>query len=87
MESKFIVFGIFSISDFSSLLVALSMTLLCIYFVTVLILRMLRWQRSPSELGDLRPSVCVDEQNGVHSQERTTVLFDGGENGAQAGYR
>ncbi|XP_047969170.1 probable F-box protein At4g23960 [Salvia hispanica] len=42
-------------------------------------------QRNLSELGDLRPSVGVDGQNGVHSPERTTVLFDGDENGAQTG--
>ena len=71
MESKFSIFGIFSISDYSSLLVALSMTLLCICFATIIIRRRLRRQRSPSELGDLRPSVGVDGQNGIHSQERT----------------
>ncbi|XP_042023916.1 probable F-box protein At4g23960 [Salvia splendens] len=44
----------------------------------------LRRQRSPSEFGDSRTS-GVDGQNGVHSKERTTLLVDGGENGAQAG--
>lgn len=72
MDSNFTISGIFSMSDFSSLLVALSATLICIFFATVLILRRARRQRSPSQLGDLMPSVCVDEQSGIHG---------GGENG------
>ncbi|KAG6397134.1 hypothetical protein SASPL_143298 [Salvia splendens] len=37
-----------------------------------------RWQQDPSELGDLRHSVCVDGQNGIHSHERRSVLVSGG---------
>lgn len=83
MELKCTISGIFSISDFSSLLVSLPATLFCIFFATVLILRRARRQRRPSELGDLMPSVFLGEQSGINSCDGMTVLVNGGDNGGK----